>query len=376
MTKFKKIYYLLVICIVLSLLPTNSIFIEAGTNDVLGIDSGKIYYIRNAQSGLYLDVSFAINQDGQEVIACAFNGNANQKWKVNRNSNGTYTLVAVFSSNGKVLDVTGTKLDIYAPNFPNDQQFKLTRHTLKTGDCQISIDGKYLIQNKTSYTGTTNYKINFGSISSDVYYAWAFELVEKKDADIYSFKYGQVLGLFGYDSTGADSTFKTNANNMSYYGYAFPNYTSAANALTYMHTNDSIWVHNGHGAPGRVAFCDSSGNVQGRIFNTDINTLPTNKLANLKVFITTGCQSGRNTDGTYNTSFPNNNLVLAVYEQGARFALGFRDDVDTAKGVTWIKNFFIEANKGKTVGQCQAAADQLSNAGVMRYWGDFRQKLK
>ena len=114
MKKIKKyVYSILIISMFFTLVQVNPIIIKAGTNDVLGIDSGKIYYIRNVQSGLYLDVKGAINSDGQEVIACAFNGNQNQQWKVNRNSNGTYTLVSVFSSNGKVLDVTGgNKLDI------------------------------------------------------------------------------------------------------------------------------------------------------------------------------------------------------------------------------------------------------------------------
>jgi len=370
MKKKKKIIsILLILSVLINVTFVRPIDTAAGSSDVLGIDSGKIYYIKNTVSGLYLDVKEAINSNGQEVVACVFNGNKNQQWKVNRNSNGTYTLVAVFSSNGKVLDVSGSKLDIYAPGYPSDQQFKIS--AMLNGSYKILLGSKCLSQNQTPYSGTTNYKINLPTTANSYSY-WSFESINKNDADIYSFKYPAGTGYSAYDSTGKDSVFVTNTNNMGYYGFAIPN-SSAANALNFM-KGDSIWVHNGHGGPGVVHFGTATNGNNGSIGITEINNLSANVLSNLKVFITTGCKSGKNTNAL--SSHSGNNLINAVFSKGAHFAIGWENDVSMSAGVTWIKTFFEEANKGKTVEQCIYEANKVASLGTVYCLGDKWQKLK
>lgn len=65
-----------------------------------GITSGEIYYIRNVNSGKYLDVK----NGNLEVVQCSFNRGEHQKWKVVYEADGYYSLSPVGSAN-KVLDL-------------------------------------------------------------------------------------------------------------------------------------------------------------------------------------------------------------------------------------------------------------------------------
>ena len=66
-----------------------------------GITSGELYYIRNVNSGKYLDVK----NDGINVVQHSFNKSAHQKWKITYESDGFYSLSPV-GSPSNVLDLS------------------------------------------------------------------------------------------------------------------------------------------------------------------------------------------------------------------------------------------------------------------------------
>ena len=71
-------------------LPTQFLCHAAsGISTTTSIVSGAIYYIRNANSGHYLD---AENSGNFNVIQYAYHGGLNQAWKITKNADGYYTL--------------------------------------------------------------------------------------------------------------------------------------------------------------------------------------------------------------------------------------------------------------------------------------------
>jgi len=375
--KVKKITALFIVILII-VFQFNSNIIFADTNDIVGLATGEIYYIRNYNSGGYLTVA---GGDGnlQNVVTSPFTGAKNQQWKLIRNSNGLYTLESVFSTRNpkRVLDVTGFNVDIYDPTYPTDQRFKLKR----LGNGQYSI----------MWTPPSGYDYFFGEInslgqniknvtaseSSTVKNSlWAFDLVKKMAADIYSFRYQIGTSFFFfpiyYDTTGTDTIYKNNVDSMGYRGYSFTN-LSHNHAFNWMQTT-SIWVHHGHGNAGIMGFSDSNGDFTGYIFRQEINALPKNQLAKLKVFITMGCKTGQSSNG--NNASAENNLIYAVYEKGAHFAMGWKNDVEVSKGVAWLKTFLTESNRGVTIKDAMERASYESYVGVAVFIGDRQQKLK
>lgn len=87
-----------------------------------GITNNGVYYIKNKNSGKYMDVSGAGTDNGTDVIQWHYTGATNQQWKAIYMSNGTYKLMAM-NTTDKYLEVeadnnnNGTILDIYGGDF-------------------------------------------------------------------------------------------------------------------------------------------------------------------------------------------------------------------------------------------------------------------
>lgn len=324
--------------------------------DVAGVRAGEYYFLRNVGSGLYMDVTNGEDINYTNVITYGYNGGTNQQFRVLKPGD-KYKFVARCSSAGRVLDVTNSNVDIYLDGNATYQQFTLVR--LSDGTYNIKFGSSYMIANSS----TKNVEISTSSNGN--YSKWSFEKVSKGDADIYSFN------LSGYNSTLADSTFKSSVNGMGYTGYVLTN-TSASNAETNM-IGDDIWVHNGKGTSGVMAFYNGSGASTGTIIISDINSLAANSLASLRVFITTAANVANDTNGNPTTSA--NNLMQAVYSKGAHFALGYRDVATYATASSWIQSFCTRADDGVTVKTAVEYADFWNNTGDKYYVGDTNQTL-
>ena len=78
-------------------------FTKVGTGD---FDSSKLYSIISKHSGKALDVYYGSQDNGANVLQYTYNGYNNQKWYVQKQSNGYYIIKNLAS--GKVLDAAGT----------------------------------------------------------------------------------------------------------------------------------------------------------------------------------------------------------------------------------------------------------------------------
>ncbi len=354
--------------IIVSLSSIGTMSVSAASNDVTGLESGSTYYIKNLYTGKYLDVYNGQDVTGQNVWTYTFNRTNAQKWRLSRNSDGTYKIYTLVGSSTRVLDITGTNVDIWTDLNLSCQKFSIVR------DNTYAYGGTYYIKNGSNYV-VCNVSTSDAVISSSgggLNAMWSFEEVSKGDADIYAFNYWYWEGIIPlyYNSTGANNTFKTQTSNMGYTSYAFNNY-SATNPLSYMKF-DQIWVHSGHGNVGFMAFRDDDGNWS-YIQISDINAMTTNQLSSARAIITTGCYTAETTDS--NPVSSSNNIIYAMYAKGAHFALGWTGSVNTATSVNWIKNFFNKSGEGETIKRSIEHADYWSNCGMKFYFGDTYQSL-
>lgn len=83
------------------------------TSDLVNHIINKVFYIKNAYSGRYLDVYRGIASDGTNVQQCSYNGGNNQKWYINYNGDGTFSFLSMIDSN-YALDVYGANPNNYA----------------------------------------------------------------------------------------------------------------------------------------------------------------------------------------------------------------------------------------------------------------------
>ena len=128
--------------ICLSFMPNNNVFATNEATDStksVNLVSGAVYYIKNKYSGKYLNVNFGTDANGTNVNQWAYDGSTEQKWKIVQNSDGTWKIYAMCSSNGnnRVLDAlrtggsasgsiaAGNNVDIWAPNDPEAQNWIL-----------------------------------------------------------------------------------------------------------------------------------------------------------------------------------------------------------------------------------------------------------
>ena len=362
---------------------------SALTNDTPGIESGTVYYIKNIDNGKYLDVKNGGDANGNDVWTYSYNASAAQKWRVVRNSDGSYTLYSVLSTGNRVLDVTGTNVDIWSYNSSyNCQKFKITRYNwlLQSGTYSISTNTE--VYNFLEYDPETE-SVKTTKSPDPMRRLWSFEPVEKHDADFYSFYYqnGTFLGLpTYYDTRGAASTFMQKCENMGYCPYHFTN-SSAPTAYEYLKSNDSIWVFRGHGLvtndenenpEATIVFRNENGRYNGYLTanyaiehcsqDKAIDSLSSNALAKAQCVIYMGCSTG--------VSYNGYNLVTSTYNKGAHFALGTTQTILTGTGDKWTKKFFEKADTGATIRECYHHANYYHDIGALYYEGDIYAKLK
>lgn len=102
-----------------------------------GLDG--IYYIKNANSGKYLDVNNGSSSDGTNVQQYAFNGSTAQKFKLVNDGNGYYSVLTAASDYKSGVDVSGwgtsdgTNIQQWSYHGGDCQKFQF----VKSGDAYI-----------------------------------------------------------------------------------------------------------------------------------------------------------------------------------------------------------------------------------------------
>lgn len=96
-------------------------------------ESGKIYYIKNKNSGMYLTVQGDSSSNGANVCQATGTGSLGQRWILERNTNGTFRLHPATDMTGGIsLDVAngstsgGTNIQIWQNNSLSPQNFGIT----------------------------------------------------------------------------------------------------------------------------------------------------------------------------------------------------------------------------------------------------------
>ena len=301
-----------------------------------------------------------------------------------RNTDGSYTIQSILSTNNRVLDISGSNVDIWTYNSSlSCQKFTLVRNTT------MAYGGTYNIMNGTNYVvvnAATDSAIK-SSTGSGLNALWSFEPVNKGSAEIFTTYYqeGAFLLIFPdyFDTTGAVSTFISKCSSM---GYTSTNYTNSSASSAYnCLKNDSIWVFRGHGLVDNnhvplatICFFDNNGGNNGHItadssihndyIDRAINLLSTNALSKERCVLYIGCSTGCDYSGY--------NLISSTFNKGAHFALGTTQEIYTSDGTNWTKKFFEKADTGATIRQCIDYANYNTNLGLLYYEGDVYAKLK
>lgn len=209
-----------------------------------GIVNGTVYYIKNIYNGKYLDVKNGTDANETDVWTYTFNATAAQKWRAERNTDGSYTFYSMKSNNGSVLDITNGNVDIWSYySTASYQKFTLIR------DTSLPYGGTYQIKSGSQYMvwDLVNDTVKMQSSGNGLNALWSFEPVTKGHADIYTLYYPEDDGSY-LDTRGAASTFTSACSNMGYQPFHLVNYV-ASSSYNYL-KSDMIWVFRGHGLEG------------------------------------------------------------------------------------------------------------------------------
>lgn len=98
-------------------------------DDMAAVESGATYFIRNAHSGLFMDIPNGVNDDGTNLHQWEFNGFDTQRFKVEQGEDGLYTISSACSDFSQYVTVAqgsganGTNVETHSATELGDQRF-------------------------------------------------------------------------------------------------------------------------------------------------------------------------------------------------------------------------------------------------------------
>ncbi|MBQ8724416.1 MAG: RICIN domain-containing protein, partial [Oscillospiraceae bacterium] len=138
------------------------------------VESGSVYRIRNAASGLYLTVAGGADVNGTNVIQSADDGTLSQQFRISYDSaTNSYRLYTMVSSNGtnRVVDIK--KIGGWVVGGSNAQIYTPVDATAKTFVLEPQADGKMKIACRTNRNGCLAANGTSNGTSGGVYYSSA-----------------------------------------------------------------------------------------------------------------------------------------------------------------------------------------------------------
>lgn len=173
------------------------------------IKNNTTFYIKNVNSGQYLDLDHGKDQNNANIHQWKYNGQKNQQWKFVKvgtlDDGGLYKIVSVDSSSGRVIDVSkggssnNLNVALYQYKGSNNQIFALKR----------TVNGAYKILSKCSG------------------YKSALTVKNKSCSE------GANVIQYKYNGTHNDEWFLEPVNATSSYGVDYANYNATRRAPTY-----------------------------------------------------------------------------------------------------------------------------------------------
>lgn len=302
--------------------------LSAKAEDGRNIADG-VYYIRNLNSGKYMDINWARTADGTEVIQYGFHGDLNQQFKVTRESDGYYSIKPMHcqSSALDLRSVSGANsngTDAQIRTFRNYTEQKFTITNAVGGGFQIGTaasGGRKVLEVTNSSHNDCEIIQIWDYSTSRMNDNWAFERVSPANMTYYT-----LTNLSSGDQNDANAIVKSfNALGYNANQYQYPT-TSTVKNNAY---NSSVLVFHGHGNTGFVrvhknAKSDTLYDLYSEKAPSGAQNLGTVipsstwKHTSLVYFAT--CNSAAS-DGSRKS------MIQSAYDLGATCAIGFRGSV-------------------------------------------------
>ena len=338
-----------------------------------GIVSGEYYYIYNKNSGLFLTANS--NSANAGIYQNAFNQTHLQQWKLVYNVTDEYYTLSC-GTTGLNLQVSGTTasngklLKTATPSTGQNQRWKIQRNW----------DGSYQIASVINIV----YVVSIASASTnDNAFAWLYQHtvdyskeddwtiipVQKKNASVYYYSDQKI-------ESGVSYTVQMK-NYFSDWGFSAAALVDVSMQDLYSSlVSQSIVMYKGHGEEGKLCQLNNKGSVviddaylvaSNSSDNKDtlyaLSELQYNQLSDLQLFMSAGCLSGR--DGFDE----NTNLIGVAYDRGAHFACAplheVYYDMDGLNGEWWMM-VTLALSVGKDIYTALADADEYLY-GIMNY---------
>ena len=350
-------------------LQIDSIKVNAKTGEVAGIRETSAYYIKNVESGLYLEY----NPANDNVRVGNFTGATNQRWGFRLKTNGNYVIVPRGNTEYR-LDVHSGKatqnanIDICPSTNDSDQEWHGHRNS----------NGTYMFKSGcsdyTRFLSASGVTAGSNVVQSTAYPSkqrnWTLERVSK----------GTVFQAT-HNITGNINTTVTAPIVDKYcipMGYKTNQLVNTSATTAYGYMGEDIWIFNGHGSPASLYFNDANYADLGCIVASGgqglskndraVENLGFNALNVNRCTILICCEAGK--------SLGNYNIVDSIYSKGAQFVLAPTIVTYVGYNKNWIEAFLKACSEKKTIAQALAIADVASPASSHYYYrGSIQQKL-
>jgi hypothetical protein len=347
---------------------TSSGYLSLSVKDSLGIQDDTKYYVMNYSSGRYLSLETASDSSLTNVYTRARSTSTLSQWKTEKQTDGTFQLINVYSSTGKALHKTGTNIDIYTDIGASYQMFSIYRINSGTYKGLYYIRyGSYYVAQDSDY----NVFLTTTVSASDV---WSFMAVETRYAEMFCHDYTYTQGneTKHFDTSEQSSYFKTVLKGFGYPSLVYINPSSVV-AYTFL-KRDDVFVFMGHGGPGRIAFYKEGNIATGRILADSnmgfsstspyyISDLAKNELCLSRCVLYLGCSTGVDYVQGTNTY----NLVDATFEKGAHFVLGTTETLYTYQINNWLEYFLDGLLAGNSIEEAIEAANKNFDTITVEY---------
>lgn len=330
------------------------IFEEVSTSR--SIDDGQ-YYIRNNNSGKYLDVANS-GSSGANVTQWDFHSGMNQKWSINYLNNGYYVIKPAHNNNLALdvynnYDYNDSNIDVQtAPSnyssIPDNMQWKII-------PCS---DGIYRIASKCSYNdkvltvqgasmdnGANVIQYKYNETQND---EWVFEQTKHGTFTMVGIEFS------GHDHTSYMAEISDAARIIG--GGAFQTVNTDLTQMSYSIRNSGILVIRSHGSQNDVSLAN------GEVFSRfNMSGWSKYELKNARLILYGACETGLGGESA-------NNLVNSTFNRGAKTVIGFQSAVGCDQMNTWTKEFFVASgNQSKTITQSLEHADYWTG---FYHWGN------
>mgnify|MGYP004654150515 CR=1 FL=1 len=349
---------------------TSSGYVYLYVKDSIGIKDNTKYYVMNYSSRRYLSLEAASDTNLTNVYTRARSTSTLSQWKTEKQTDGTFQLISVYSSTGKVLDKTGTNIDIYTDNGASYQKFAIYR--INSGIYK----GLYYIRHGSYYVAQDSDYNVYLTTTANSSAVWSFMAIDTRYANYYS--------IAAPNTNGRYDNYKSVMNSL---GYTSNNWhcVSANSAYGFLRNTNDIFTFVGHGLEttsgqgmATICFQNSSGGYNGYITTNGaivngsndyaIDDLDKNALSLERFVLYLGCKTGQ----TYTVGGTSYNLVQSTYDKGAHFVLGTLETITVSEAYSFLDTFLNNCSTKSVYDSISSILgdDPLFDA---YYMGDSRQ---